>query len=104
MYAIIENGGRQYKVSSGDVIDVDLTKLPEDSDQIQFDRVLMIGDGDKSKIGTPLVEGAKVIASIQGQVKGKKIDVSRFTRRKGYHRSLGHRQQYLRVQIDQIVV
>jgi len=103
VYAIIENGGRQYRVSNGDVIDVDLVKVPQGGDKIEFDRVLMVGDEGNTQIGTPVVAGAKVVGSIEGQVKDKKVDVSRFIRRQGYHRDLGHRQRYLRVRIEEIV-
>jgi len=103
VYAIIEDGGRQYKVSSGDVIDVDVRRLDDGEDKIEFDRVLMVGSGSESRVGTPVVPGAKVIATVQGRIKGPKIDVFNFIRRKGHHRSKGHRQQYLRVRVDHIV-
>lgn len=104
MYAIIEDSGQQFKVSAGDVIRVDTRELPDDATQFTFERVLLIGDDDAGKIGTPLVDGAKVVADIQdARVKGKKIDVIKFRRRKGYRRKQGHRQKYMEVKIAEIV-
>lgn len=102
MYAIIEDGGKQYRVQKGDRIFIEKRDLPEDAKSVEFDRVLMLGDGAKSKIGTPLVEGAKVTASLEGPIKGPKIDVVKFKRRKGYRLHKGHRQKYLNVTIDEI--
>jgi len=104
MYAIIEDSGQQFKVSAGDVIQVDTRELAEDADTITFDRVLLISDDEEGKIGTPLVEGAKVVATIvAAEAKGKKIDVIKIRRRKGYRRKQGHRQKYVEVKIDEIV-
>ncbi len=103
MYAIIEDSGTQYKVTEGQVIDVDLRDLPENSDTIEFDKILLVGQGSDVKIGTPTVDGAKVIAKVQGQIKGPKIDIVHFIRRKGHLTRKGHRQKYLRVRIEQIV-
>ncbi len=102
MYAVIEDSGRQFKVQSGDTIDVDLRELPADQEQIEFDRVLMIGDGENSKVGTPTVSGAKVLANIQGPIKGPKLEIVKFRRRKSSQVKKGHRQQYLRVTITDI--
>ena len=104
MYAIIEDSGQQFKVSTGDVVLVDVRELGEDAKQITFDRVLLVGDEGQGKIGTPLVDGAKVVGDIQqAQVKGDKIDVIKMRRRKGYRRKQGHRQQYMQVKIAEIV-
>ncbi len=103
MYAIIEDSGTQYKVTEGQAIDVDLRDLPENSDTIEFDKILLVGQGSDVKIGTPTVDGAKVIAKVQGQIKGPKIDIVHFIRRKGHLTRKGHRQKYLRVRIEQIV-
>ncbi|NQU75153.1 MAG: 50S ribosomal protein L21 [Planctomycetes bacterium] len=104
MYAIIEDSGQQFKVSTGDVIRVDVRDLPEDAKQVTFDRVLLVSDEQSGKIGTPLVDNAKVVADIQNTlVKGDKIDVIKFKRRKGYRRKQGHRQKYLQVKIAEIV-
>ncbi len=102
MYAIIEDSGAQYKVSEGQIIDVDLRAVLEGTDVIEFDRVLLVGEGTDVKIGTPIVEGAKVTAKVKGEIKGPKIDVVHFIRRKGHLTRKGHRQKYLRVKIEQI--
>jgi large subunit ribosomal protein L21 len=103
VYAIIEDGGRQYKVSSGDKLYVDLRAIPEGQDTIEFTQVLAVGEGAKAKIGQPLVEGAKVLAKVVGEVKGDKLRTYKFRRRKNYRRKLGHRQQYLQVTVSDIV-
>ena len=103
MYAIIEDSGTQMKVTSGDVLDIDLRDRPE-NDQLTFDRVLAVGrEGDDAgTIGTPYVSGASVTAEILDEIKGEKIDVIKFKRRKGYRVKQGHRQRYLRVRITGI--
>ena len=103
MYAIIEDSGTQMKVTSGDVLDIDLRDRPED-DKLTFDRVLVVGQGgdDAGTIGTPYVTGASVTADILDEIKGEKIDVIKFKRRKGYRRKQGHRQRYLQVRISEI--
>lgn len=103
MYAIIEEGGRQYKVTAGDTILID-RELPSDDDtkSITFDRVLLIGGEGDAKIGLPLLSGATVSADIVGAEKGPKIDIVKYKRRKGYHKKIGHRQKHLRVKITGI--
>ncbi len=102
MYAIVETGGKQYKVSAGQVVDVEL--LPQQSgEQIQLARVLMIVDGDKVTIGTPTVDGAAIRATVTDQVKGDKVRIFKHTGKR-YHRHLGHRQRYTRLRIDEIVL
>lgn len=103
MYAIIEDGGRQYKVTPGDKIYVDLRDLPEGQQAIEFDRVLALGEGESARIGQPLVEGAKVVAKLQGEIKDDKIHIFKFRRRKNYHRKTGHRQRHLQVTISEIL-
>ncbi len=102
MYAIIEDGAHQYKVGEGDTFEVQRRDLPEDQTTLEFDHVVMVGQGADSRIGQPYVEGAKVIAKIGGEVKGDKIDVIKFKRRKKYRRKIGHRQKYLRVKVEKI--
>jgi large subunit ribosomal protein L21 len=105
VYAIIEDSGTQIKVSSGDVIDVDVRDLAEGEKSLTFDRVLAVGDpdgGDPAVIGTPYIDGATVTAEVIERFKDRKIDVIKFKRRKGYRRKYGHRQPYLRVKIDEI--
>jgi large subunit ribosomal protein L21 len=103
VYAIIETGSKQYRVQPGDTIDIELLELAEGQETVEFDRVLMIGDGENVKIGTPVVTGAKVVAKSLGELRGPKIEIVKYKRRKGYRLHTGHRQNLIRVQIDQIV-
>jgi large subunit ribosomal protein L21 len=103
MYAIIEESGKQFKVTSGDTIDIDRTESPEE-DTITFDRVLLVGGEGDARVGSPLVAGATVTAEVVGPVKGEKVDIIKHRRRKGYHKHIGHRQKYLRVRITGINV
>lgn len=106
MYAIIEDSGTQIKVAPGDVLDLDLRKGSEAGASVTFDRVLMIGDEGSdadATVGTPYVSGATVTGEVVDQVKGEKIDVIKFKRRKGYRVKQGHRQKYLRVKINEIM-
>ena len=103
MYAIIDTGGRQQKVTSGDTIRVD-RELSGDEKTITFDRVLLVGGEGPAKIGAPLVAGATVSADVIGAVKGPKIDIVKYKRRKGYHKKQGHRQPQLEVKITGINV
>ncbi|MCB9853000.1 MAG: 50S ribosomal protein L21 [Phycisphaerales bacterium] len=102
MYAVVEDGGKQYMVRKGDTIYLETRDLPENAKTIELDRVLMIGAGADSKIGRPLVDGAKVTATLVKHVKGPKLDIVKFRRRKGYHLKKGHRQNHLKVTIDSI--
>lgn len=101
MYAIIQSGGKQYRVEPGNEIRVDLLQGAP-GDAFETDKVLMVNDGDKTNIGTPIVEGALVKGTLIDHVKDKKIIVFKMKRRKGYRRTQGHRQQYTRVKIDTI--
>ena len=103
MYAIFEDGGRQYKVNAGDKIYVDLRDLPEGQDTLEFSRVLVVGDGADARIGQPLVEGAKVLGKVQGEIKGPKLISFKMRRRKNYRRKVGHRQRHLQVTVSEIV-
>ena len=102
MYAIIEEGGRQYKVTSGDTILID--REAGDDKTIKFDRVLLVAGEGEPKVGVPTVAKATVSADVVGEEKGDKIDIQKYKRRKGYHKKIGHRQQYLRVRITGINV
>lgn len=102
MYAIVEDGGKQYRVEKGDKLYIETRELAEGAKSISFDRVLMVGNGADSKIGTPIVEGAKVTATLVAEEKGPKLDIVKFRRRKGYKLKKGHRQNYLHVSIDEI--
>ncbi len=103
MYAVIKTGGKQYQVSEGDVIQVDLVK-GQPGEAVEIDDVLMLKTDTEVKIGTPVVSGAKVTATIVDHVKGKKIVVFKFKRRKDYRRKLGHRQKYTKLRIESIQV
>ena len=103
MYAIIEEGGRQHRVTSGDTLLID-RELNGDEKTITFDRVLMVGGEGQPRIGTPLVSGATVTADVIGETKGPKIDTIKYKRRKGYHKKIGHRQPYLSVKVTGINV
>ena len=101
-YAIIEDSGTQLKVEPGDRFEIDLRDLTEGQTTITFDKVLLVS-GDKGvQIGQPTVAGATVTAKLLGQIKDDKVWVERFTRRKGFHRRVGHRQKYLAVQVESI--
>ena len=103
MYAIIKTGGKQYQVSSGDQLRVE--KLEGDvGDTVELDSVLLLADGDQVTVGTPLVENAKVTATIAEQGKAKKIKVFKRKRRKGYRLMRGHRQSYTALKIAEINV
>lgn len=101
MHAIIETGGKQYKVAEGDVVFIE--KLNQEAgDEIKFDKVLAILDESGAKIGTPVVEGASVDASVVKNGKGKKIVVFKYKPKKGYRLRKGHRQPYTKVEIKKI--
>lgn len=100
MYAVIVSGGKQYKVSEGDVIRVEKLEV-EEGEKVSFDQVLLINDGSL-KIGTPTVQGAKVSGTVLQNGKGKKVIVYRYKRKSGYHKKNGHRQLFTEVKIDKI--
>ena len=102
MYAIIENGGKQYNVHVGDV--VYLEKMEKEAgDSVVFDKVLAIVEGETSVFGAPTVEGAKVNGTVVKNGKGKKINIIKFKSKKGYMRRQGHRQPYTKVEITDII-
>jgi large subunit ribosomal protein L21 len=101
MYAVISTGGKQYKLNQGDTVDIERID-GEAGEKVTFDRVLCLGEEENIEIGTPLLEGARVSATIVEQIKGEKITIFKFKRRKMYRRKKGHRQQYTRVLIDTI--
>ncbi len=100
-YAIIQTGGRQFRVQPGDVVDVELLGV-EAGKKTTFDEVLLASDDAGVKIGTPLVKGAKVTAEVLEDVKGPKLVSFKYRRRKGYHRTVGHRQKLTRVKVSEI--
>jgi large subunit ribosomal protein L21 len=104
VYAVIEDSGQQFRVSEGDVINVDLRDLAEDAEQIEFERVLLVSNEEgEVSVGTPLVDGAKVVAEIVAdQFKGTKVHIYRWRRRKDSRTKTGHRQRYLQVRVTTI--
>jgi len=101
MYAIIDDSGQQFRVQEGDEIEVDLRQEPPGA-TITFDRVMLVGGGDETLIGTPHLKGASVTAEVLGEVKGEKLRVYTIRKRKKSRRHVGHRQRYLSVRIDKI--
>ena len=102
MYAVIATGGKQYKVSEGDILRVE--KIPGDVGQsVSLDKVLMLANGEDIKIGKPVIENAAVNASIVEQGKNKKVLVFKYKRRKRYRRTQGHRQMFTAIRIENII-
>ncbi len=102
MHAIIRTGGKQYRVKEGDYLNIEKLDDAEKGSAVVFDDVLSVGDGEKIKIGTPVVSGAKVNAKVVATGKSKKVMVFKKKRRKGYMVKRGHRQHFTRVQITGI--
>ena len=107
MYAVIEQGGKQYKVAQGDCLNIELTPVNADAKTIELDKVLFVSNGQDVKIGTPYVDGAKVVGSFkttaqEAMVKGEKVYPTHFRRRKNSKRRIGHRQKYLQITVDKI--
>ncbi len=102
-YAIIKTGGKQYKVSVGDKLDVEKIDLAEGEDAV-FDQVLACGEGSDVQVGAPTVNGATVVAKVVKQYRGPKVVAFKFRKRKGYHRTVGHRQSLTQVEVVSINV
>lgn len=103
MYAVIETGGKQYRVTQGQ--DLKVEKLPgQAGEEIVFDKVLVVADGENVTVGKPYVENAKVLGKVSRQAKGRKVHVFKYKRRKGYRRNKGHRQDFSLVTIKAIQV
>ncbi|MFQ5794475.1 MAG: 50S ribosomal protein L21 [Candidatus Bipolaricaulia bacterium] len=102
MYAIIETGGKQYRVQEGDFLVTEKIADRQVGEAIEFDRVLLIADDEKRKIGRPYISGAKVIGQIVENGLGKKVIIFKYKRKKRYRRKRGHRQPYIRVSIEKI--
>ncbi len=103
MYAIIETGGKQYKVAEGDKIKVEKLSLEEGA-EVTFDKVLSVKTDDGLKIGTPVVDGAKVVGEVVSQGKGKKVVVVHYKPKKNIHTKNGHRQPYTEVLVKSIAI
>ncbi len=102
-YAIVEHGGKQYRVSPGDELCVERTEPDLDSgDHLLFERVMLVNLGEELRVGKPLVEGALVRGQVLAPVRGDKVIVFKKKKRKGYKRTTGHRQDYYRVRIEAI--
>lgn len=101
-FAVIETGGKQYTVSVGDIVDVELVGDYAEGDKVTFDKVLLSDDGKAATIGTPYINGASVTAKYVGLQKGKKITIVRYQAKSNRDRKLGHRQKYARVEITKI--
>ena len=103
MYAIIETGGKQYKVAEGDVITVEKLSV-EAGSEFLFDKVLAFSNNDELTVGAPYVAGASVSASVIGDGKAKKVIVYKYKSKKGFHKKKGHRQPFTKLQIGKITV
>ena len=103
MYAIVETGGKQFRVSEGDVIRTDLIEI-EVGSSVTFDRIVLAANGDDVSIGTPLVSGATVSGTVLRQAKDKKILVFRYKSKKRVRKLNGHRQRFAEVRIDKIAL
>ncbi len=101
MYAVVRTGGKQARVAPGDSVRIERIR-GEVGDTVELAEVLLVGDEGEPKIGTPLVDGAKVVGTITAQGRGDKITVFKMKRRKGYRRKMGHRQDYTEILVDRI--
>ena len=101
MYAVVETGGKQYKVAEGDVIFVEKLGLAE-GDAVTFDKVIAVGNGEGLKVGAPYVDGATVSGKVAQEGKAKKVIVFKYKPKKGYSKKQGHRQPYTKVVIEKI--
>ncbi len=103
MYAIIETGGKQYKVQEGDVIRVEKLGVEAET-AYEFTNVLLLGDGENITVGAPYVAGAKVSATVQKDGKAKKVIIYKYKSKKGFHKKKGHRQPFTQLKIEKISV
>jgi large subunit ribosomal protein L21 len=101
MYAVIVTGGKQYRVSEGTVLKIEKLEAAEGAN-VEFDKVLMIADGDKVNLGAPHIAGAKVVGTVQGHGKSDKVTIVKFRRRKHYLRQGTHRQHYTQIKVTSI--
>lgn len=101
-FAVIETGGKQYVVSAGDVVLVELLGELEEGAKVEFDKVLMTDDGAKATVGTPYLAGKKVTGTYQGLKKGPKLSIVRYKAKSNRDRKIGHRQKYAQVKIETI--
>lgn len=103
MFAVIETGGKQYRVSPGDILEVErLAGKAAAGDLVKFERVLLLYGEGGTRVGNPTIPGASVEASVLDEVRGPKVTIFKFKRRKGHRRRAGHRQDYLRIRIGSV--
>lgn len=102
-YAIIKTGGKQYKVSEGDVIDIEVSKMYNEK-EVTFSEVLFFHSGEKNIVGLPFVNNAVVKGELLSSIRGEKVIAYKYKRRKNYHKKIGHRQNYLRIKIKELVI
>ena len=101
MYAVIKTGGKQYKVAAGQRLKIE-TLPAEEGQDVDFEEVLMVVDGEKSEVGAPFLEGRKVVAKVLSHGRHKKIEIIKFKRRKHHDKQMGHRQNFTEVEITSI--
>jgi large subunit ribosomal protein L21 len=101
MYAVFRTGGKQYRARQGDTLKIEKLDAAE-GDAVEFDEVLMVGEGEAVQVGTPLVDGGRVAAKVLAQAKDKKVMVVKFRRRQNYRRTKGHRQEYTLIEVTGI--
>ena len=101
MYAVIKTGGKQYRVAEGDKLRVESINAAE-GDTVELDSVLLIGEGENVTVGAPVIDGAKVTATIKAHGRGDKVEIIKFRRRKHHRKQMGHRQNYTLLEITGI--
>ena len=105
MFAVIRSGGKQYKVTEGETLDIELVDFPAEGEKkITISDVLMVGNGDKFSVGSPILSGASVGLELIEDIKAKKVIAYKYRRREGYHRTVGHRQKLSRVKVGKITL
>jgi len=103
MYALVKILGKQYRVEKGSLIKVDLLDGKKAGDKVEFDTVLLLSGDKNPRIGQPYIKGVKVLGTVGESIRGAKLGVTKFKKRKGYHRLLGHRQRYSLVKVNEII-
>ena len=101
-YAIVETGSKQYRVEPKSVIEIEKLEIPEGQKEVTLDKVLLVRNGDDIQVGTPHVKGASILCDYLGEMRGKKVTIFRFRRRKNSRRKHGHRQNYSRLLVKEI--
>ena len=101
MYAVVQTGGKQYRVTEGATLRVEKIKADEGA-SVELDKVLMVGEGESVKIGTPYVKGGKVTATVKSHGRGKKVNILKFKRRKHHMKRQGHRQAFTEIEVTGI--